>query len=71
MDLAGFGFDLAFDLDLIWIWLDLIWIWFDFGLDLVGFGLLWLGFWSIIAFIALVALLGGPRRLQVRFVEAP
>ena len=53
------------------IWLDLIWIWFDFGLDLVGFGLLWLGFWSIIAFIALVALLGGPRRLQVRFVEAP
>ena len=53
------------------IWLDLIWIWFDFGLDLVGFGLLWLGFWSIIAFIALVAFLGGPRRLQVRFVEAP
>ena len=53
------------------IWLDLIWIWFDFGLLLVGFDLLWLGFWSIIAFIAFVALLGGPRRLQVRFVEAP
>ena len=42
-----------------------------FGVIWVGFGLIWLGFWSIIALIARIALLGGPRKLQVRFVEAP
>ena len=51
-------FDSDLDFDLIWI--------LDFDLDfdsiLAGFGLIWLGFWSIIARIALIALMGGPRR---------
>ena len=45
---------------------------------LIRFGLICFGFWSMIAFIALIALQGGPRKfqvrsqeLQVRFVEAP
>ena len=45
---------------------------------LIRFGLICSGFWSMIAFIALIALQGGPRKfqvrsqeLQVRFVEAP
>ena len=69
--------DFALDLDLIliwiwiWIWAGFGLIWVGFGLILVGFGLIWLGFWSIIAFRARIALLGGPRKLQVGFVEAP
>ena len=44
------------DLDLIWIWIR-----FGSGLLLVGFGLVWLGFWSILALMARVALQGSPR----------
>ena len=44
---------------------------FGFGLILVGFGLICFGFRSIIAFIALIALLGGPKTFQVAFVGAP
>ena len=40
------------------------------ALDLAGFGLIWLGFWSIIAFRARIALPGGPREAP-RIVEAP
>ena len=65
LDLVGFGLDLA----LAWFGFGLIW--FGFGLIFVGFGLIWLGFWSIIALRARIALLGGPRRLQVESVGAP
>ena len=55
---------------MIWIWLG-----FGFGLDLVwilvGFGLIRLGSWPLIALIALISSLGGPRELQVSSVEAP
>ena len=43
----------------------------DLDLDLVGFGLIWLGFCSIIAFRARIALLGGPREAPSGIVEAP
>ena len=47
--LLDFDLDLDLDLDLTRFWLDLASI-------LGGSGLIWFGFWSTIAFIALIAL---------------